>query len=142
MPHFLHQVSYTSESWRALIAQPQDRLAAVRAPIEKLGGKLVEGWLSFGDYDVVAVTEMPDNISAAAIAIAFAAGSGLQERTHDPIAFPSGRAGGNEESGRIRLSSHHRRDPCRLGNQLSDERGLDSLAALVETNCRRLGPRG
>jgi len=74
MPHFLHQVSYTSEGWRALIAQPQDRLAAVRAPIEKLGGKLVEGWLAFGDYDVVAITEMPDNISAAAIAIAFAAG--------------------------------------------------------------------
>ena len=74
MPHFLHQVSYTSEGWRALIAQPQDRLAAVRAPIEKLGGKLVQGWLAFGDYDVVAITEMPDNVSAAAIAIAFAAG--------------------------------------------------------------------
>ena len=32
-------------------------------------------WFAFGDYDVVAITEMPDNVSAAALAIAFAGGS-------------------------------------------------------------------
>ena len=74
MPNFLHQVSYTGEAWQALIAKPQDRLEAVRSAIEKLGGKLVHGWFAFGDYDVVAITEMPDNVSAAAIAIAFAGG--------------------------------------------------------------------
>jgi uncharacterized protein with GYD domain len=85
MPIYLHQVSYTSESWRALIAQPQDRLGAVRAPIEKLGGKLVEGWFAFGDYDIVAITEMPDNVSAAAIAIAFAAGGACKNIRTTPL---------------------------------------------------------
>ncbi|HXW91369.1 MAG TPA: GYD domain-containing protein [Terriglobales bacterium] len=85
MPVYLHQVSYTSESWRALIAQPQDRLAAVRAPIEKLGGKLVEGWFAFGQYDIVAITEMPDNVSAAAIAIAFAAGGACKTVHTTPL---------------------------------------------------------
>jgi uncharacterized protein with GYD domain len=85
MPIYLHQVSYTSEAWRALIAQPQDRLAAVRAPIEKLGGKLIEGWFAFGEYDVVAITEMPDNVSAAAIAIAFAAGGACKGLRTTPL---------------------------------------------------------
>lgn len=38
MPHYLHQVAYTSDSWKALIAQPQNRVDAVRHAIEKLGG--------------------------------------------------------------------------------------------------------
>ena len=85
MPIFLHQVSYTSEAWRVLTAQPQDRIDAVRAPIEKLGGKLLHGWFAFGDYDVVAITEMPDNVSAAAIAIAFAAGGACKSVQTTPL---------------------------------------------------------
>jgi len=74
MPQYLHQISYTLEGWQALVASPQNRFEAVRPAIERLGGKLVAGWFAFGDYDVVAITEFPDAISAAAIAIAFAAG--------------------------------------------------------------------
>jgi hypothetical protein len=40
MPFFFHQVSYTKEAWARLMENPQDRLDAVCAPIEKLGGKL------------------------------------------------------------------------------------------------------
>ena len=85
MPQFLHQVAYTSDGWKALIAQPQDRLEAVRSAIEKLGGKLIHGWFAFGDYDVVAITEMPDNISAAAIAIAFAGGGACKSVQTTPL---------------------------------------------------------
>lgn len=74
MPYFLHQVSYTPEALARLIANPQDRFEAVRAPIEKLGGKVQNSYFAFGQYDAVLITEMPDNISAAAIALAFAAG--------------------------------------------------------------------
>lgn len=85
MPNFLHQVAYTSEGWKALIAKPEDRFEAVRAPIEKLGGKLLHGWFAFGDYDVVAITEMPDNVSAAAIAIAFAGGGACKSVQTIPL---------------------------------------------------------
>jgi uncharacterized protein with GYD domain len=85
MPNYLHQVAYTSEAWRNLIAQPQDRLEAVRAPIEKLGGKLLHGWFAFGDYDVVVITEMPDNVSAAAIAIAFGGGGACKSVQTTPL---------------------------------------------------------
>jgi len=74
MPYFLHQVSYTPEALAKLIANPQDRIDAVRGPIEKLGGKIKDSYFAFGPSDVVLITEMPDNVSAAAIAMAFAAG--------------------------------------------------------------------
>jgi len=78
MPLFLHQVSYTTEAMAHLLAEPQDRFAAVRAPIEKLGGRIEHGYFAFGEHDAVLITEMPDHISAAAIALAFAAGGALK----------------------------------------------------------------
>src|SRR5260370_1622172 len=72
------QVSYAPEALARLIANPQDRFDAVRAPIEKLGGKVQNSYFAFGQYDAVLITEMPDNVSAAAIALAFAAGGSLR----------------------------------------------------------------
>ena len=78
MPFFLHQISYTPEAIGRLIANPQDRLEAVRGPIEKLGGKIKDSYFAFGPSDVVLITEMPDNVSAAAIALAFAGGGSVR----------------------------------------------------------------
>src|SRR6266581_5351361 len=77
MPFFLHQVSYTPEALARLIANPQDRFDAVRGPIDKLGGRVLNSYFAFGQYDAVLITEMPDNVSAAAIALAFAAADTL-----------------------------------------------------------------
>ena len=77
MSYFCHQVTYTKEAWARLMQNPQDRLEAVRAPIEKLGGKIHTSFFAFGAFDVLAITEFPDNISAAAISIAFAAGGAV-----------------------------------------------------------------
>jgi uncharacterized protein with GYD domain len=85
MPLFMHQVAYSAEGWNAIISHPQNRIEAVRAAIEKLGGKVVSGWLSFGQYDVVAITEMPDHVSAAAIGIAFAGGGTCKSVQTTPL---------------------------------------------------------
>jgi len=77
MSYFCHQVTYTKEAWARLMQNPQDRLEAIRAPIEKLGGKIHTSFFAFGAFDVLAITEFPDNISAAAISIAFAAGGAV-----------------------------------------------------------------
>ncbi|HEY1424779.1 MAG TPA: GYD domain-containing protein [Candidatus Acidoferrum sp.] len=81
MPRFLHQVSYTPEATARMIANPQDRFEAVRGPIEKLGGRIEHGYFAFGEHDAILITEMPDTISAAAIALAFAAGGALKNCT-------------------------------------------------------------
>ena len=85
MPLYLTQVAYSQEAWQALINNPQDRITAIRPAIEKLGGSVVSGYFAFGDYDIVAITEMPDNVSAAAIAIAFAAGGSCRTVKTTPL---------------------------------------------------------
>ena len=85
MPYFLHQVSYTPETWSLLIANPQDRMDAVRAPVEKLGGRIQTGFFAFGEFDLAVITEMPDNVSAAAIAMAFAGGGAVKSLKTTPL---------------------------------------------------------
>ena len=85
MPHYLHQVGYTSQSWGSLIAKPQNRIEVVTKAIEKLGGKVLSSYFAFGDYDVVVITEMPDNVSAAGIAIAFAGGGACRSVQTTPL---------------------------------------------------------
>jgi uncharacterized protein with GYD domain len=85
MPSYLLQVSYSAEALAAMIKHPQNRAEAVLKPIEKLGGSIGGFWLSFGDYDVVAMIEMPDNVSAAAFALAVSAGGACKSVKTTPL---------------------------------------------------------
>lgn len=85
MPLFLTQVAYTQEAWQAMINNPQDRIEAIKPVLKKLGGKIISGYLSFGDYDTVAIVELPDNVSAAAMAMAFAAGGACKNVRTTPL---------------------------------------------------------
>ncbi len=85
MPHYLIQAAYTPEGWAALVKTPQNRVEAVRPSIEKLGGKIEGAWFTFGDYDIIVVVQMPDNVSAAGIAMAFAAGGACKSVKTTPL---------------------------------------------------------
>ena len=85
MAQYLLQVAYTSEAWANMVKHPQDRIGIVSKVIQSLGGKMIGGWLSFGDYDTVAVFEMPDNTSAAAFSIAAAAGGACKSIKTTPL---------------------------------------------------------
>ena len=85
MASYLVQCSYTQEALRALMAAPQDRTPMVAKAVKGLGGKLVGSWLSFGDYDVTLIMDMPDNVSAAAMALAAAAGGSLKSIKTTPL---------------------------------------------------------
>ena len=64
------------------------RIEAVRPAIEKLGGKIEAAWFSFGNYDIVVITQLPDNVSAAGIAMAFAAGGACKSVQTTPLISP------------------------------------------------------
>jgi uncharacterized protein with GYD domain len=85
MPSYMVQAAYTSEAMASLLKNPQNRMDVVRKSVETLGGKLTGGWLSFGEYDVVLIAEMPDQVSAAAIALAAAAGGSLRAIKTTPL---------------------------------------------------------
>ncbi len=58
-----------------MIKNPQNRAEQVRPVVEAAGGKLLGYYFAFGEYDVVTIVEMPDNVSTSALALAIA-GSG------------------------------------------------------------------
>ena len=57
MAIYMLQVAYTPDAWAAMVKNPQDRLEMVRPSIEKLGGKLLSGYMAFGKYDLIAIVE-------------------------------------------------------------------------------------
>lgn len=74
MCRYSHQISFTSSAWQSLMDDPTDPLAAIRTPIESLGGTLVGAFFTADSYDVLAISEFPDAVSPDAISIAFYAG--------------------------------------------------------------------
>jgi uncharacterized protein with GYD domain len=76
---YLYEASYTAESIAAQIKNPQDRLETAAKPVATaVGGKLLGGGFSFGEHDVVILIEAPDDESAAAVALAVAAGGAIR----------------------------------------------------------------
>src|ERR1700732_3423051 len=85
MPHYLHQVAYSIEGWKALFKKPQNRIDAVRPAIEKLGGTIESAWFTFGDYYVVLIVLRPSNVDARAISIALAPGAACKAVKTNPL---------------------------------------------------------
>jgi uncharacterized protein with GYD domain len=79
MPLYMYQLAYTPESWAAQIKKPENRVEKVaRAATEAGGGKFIGGWLCFGEYDAVIISDMPDAESMAGVALAAAAGGAIK----------------------------------------------------------------
>ncbi len=85
MASYLVQASYSVQALAAMVKKPQNRTEVVRQAIEKIGGTMTGLWLSFGDYDVVTIIDMPDNRSAAAFAIAIGAGGACRSVKTTPL---------------------------------------------------------
>src|SRR5438874_8359726 len=85
MAYYLMEVGYAPEAWKTLLKKPEDRTKAIRPVIEKLGGSLEGAWFAFGDYDLVIIAQMPDNVSAAAFSLAAAAGGALRSIKTTPL---------------------------------------------------------
>jgi uncharacterized protein with GYD domain len=85
MTRYLLQVAYTSEAWAAQLKNPLDRREAVSPVVERLGGHIEAAYYAFGEYDVVLILEMPDNVSAAAFSLAVSAGGAVRAIKTTPL---------------------------------------------------------
>jgi uncharacterized protein with GYD domain len=70
MPLYMLQFAYTSEAWAALQKNPQNRAEGLSALAQKMGGRLVDLYYCFGEYDGVVLIEAPDDVSATAMVLA------------------------------------------------------------------------
>jgi uncharacterized protein with GYD domain len=85
MAHYLLQVAYTPQAWAALIKNPQDRVQALKPMLDKMGGKIESAYFAFGDYDLVAILQMPGNADAAAFSLAATAGGAVKSIKTTPL---------------------------------------------------------
>jgi uncharacterized protein with GYD domain len=76
------QFAYKSDTVGNLVKNPEDRSVAVRNLVEKLGGKLLAFYYTYGDYDGFLIVDMPDNTSTlATVMAAFSAGGTAKLKT-------------------------------------------------------------
>ena len=70
MPKYLLRASYTAEGIKGLTKDGgTKRSAAARRLLESLGGKIEAFYFAFGETDVIAIADLPDNASAAAASL-------------------------------------------------------------------------
>ena len=82
MPRFLFEASYTVEGVQGLRRQGgSGRREAVARAAQSVGGRLEHFYFAFGDHDAFAVADLPDNESAAAVAISVNAAGGAVTKT-------------------------------------------------------------
>ncbi len=68
MPTYISLLKFTSQGVTNIKDHPKRRRAAAKA-IAGLGGKLVSTYLTLGRYDVVVITQAPDDETAAKFAL-------------------------------------------------------------------------
>jgi uncharacterized protein with GYD domain len=73
MALYMYQASYTAKSMAAQLTDPQDPVEAIRPALEDVGASLLVAGFPFGEYDLLLVYEAPDDMTAAAVAMAVAA---------------------------------------------------------------------
>jgi uncharacterized protein with GYD domain len=78
---FMYTGSYTVDGTKGVIAEGGTaRKAAVEKMLASMGGKLECLYFAFGADDIVIIGEVPDNVSAASIALTVAASGGASGR--------------------------------------------------------------
>ena len=70
MPLYMLQFAYTPEAWAALTKNPQNRAEGVATMIQNLGGRLIDVYYCFGEYDGLVLYEAPDDVTATAAVLA------------------------------------------------------------------------
>jgi uncharacterized protein with GYD domain len=72
MPLYMIQARFTSTAWEALYTSSVDRREVLSKMLKDAGGRLIDYYFSFGDSDVIVISEAPDNMTAASAVIAIA----------------------------------------------------------------------
>ena len=84
MSHYILLIKWTEQGISKINESP-DRFSSFKAMLEKVGGKLIGGYYTFGEYDVVIVMEAPND--EAVISLMLKVGSAGNVRTKTLKAF-------------------------------------------------------
>ena len=93
MSTFIIQGRYTRDAIKGMIVKPEDRADAISRLMAKAGGRLTGYYLTFGEYDFLAIVEAPSETQMAAALLAAASSGGLSD-LHTMLALTSVEAKG------------------------------------------------
>lgn len=85
MPIYISLMNYTDQGLRSIKKSPS-RVDAARKAAEDLGGRIGDLYLTMGAYDLVAISEFPDDATAATFVLRLGALGNV--RTTTVKAFP------------------------------------------------------
>lgn len=82
MPKYLFQSGHTPEGARGLLKEGgSSRRTQAQRAVESVGGTLESFYYAFGGTDVFIIADLPDNISAASLALSVAASGAITSDT-------------------------------------------------------------
>ena len=79
MPIYISRGRYSADAVKNLLANPEDRLPAVRNLVEAAGAKLLNFYVTLGHYDFLIITEAPSAKEASAAILAAAASGSITD---------------------------------------------------------------
>ena len=86
MTRYMALFSLTGDALARSMENPEDRRAPVAKAMEAAGGKLIDYYWMFGQYDGFAVLECPDSATAAAVSLAVTSSGAFKHfETHELI---------------------------------------------------------
>ncbi len=68
MPTYISLWKFTQQG-RAHVRESPNRLEAAKAVLEKRGGRVLGAWYTLGEYDLVTVSEGPDDETATLVTL-------------------------------------------------------------------------
>src|SRR4051812_23211719 len=90
MTYFLAQFTYKDDQIKALLAEPQDRAAAVGQAVAAFEGKLHHFFFAYGEYDGVALMESPVLAPANPCLLTIIGGGGVASLKPTVLTDPGG----------------------------------------------------
>src|SRR5260221_14392118 len=82
MPKYMIQASYTAEGLKGLQKEGgSGRMNAIKALFKAAGGKLEATYWALGDYDAIVIGDLPDTVTASALATAVCASGLVRTKT-------------------------------------------------------------
>lgn len=79
MATYIIQGRYTREAIKGMILRPEDRADSISRLMGKAGGRLTGYYLTFGEYDFLAIVEAPGETQMAAALLAAGSSGGLSD---------------------------------------------------------------
>ncbi|HEY7141823.1 MAG TPA: GYD domain-containing protein [Methylomirabilota bacterium] len=82
MPKYLFEASYTMEGAKGLVKDGgSKRRATIEALLKSLGGRLEAFYFAYGESDAFVIVDLPDSVSATAVALTVGATGAVRLKT-------------------------------------------------------------